>query len=246
MVTEQDQIKVLDFGLATLAAGGAINSTDETGARAAAIQTGAGTILGTVAYMSPEQAEGHAVDARSDIFSFGAILYEMLSGLRAFRAGSTPATLAAVINLDPEPLAKVARHVPPAVDELVGTCLRKDVGRARPEHLGPQGRARRPARRPRAAARCARAAARVGRLGAPDRARRGRRRRGGRGRGAVAVVARCRPRSRPSPLTALPGSESFPSFSPDGSQVAFTWLREGGTRLPTSTRRRSAPARRCG
>jgi serine/threonine-protein kinase len=65
MVTEQDQIKVLDFGLATLAAGGPINATDETGARAAAIETGAGTILGTVAYMSPEQAEGHAVDARS-------------------------------------------------------------------------------------------------------------------------------------------------------------------------------------
>src|SRR6185295_18856194 len=72
---------------------------------------------------------GHAVDARSDIFSFGAILYEMLSGLRAFRAGSTFATLAAVINLEPEPLTKVASHVPPEVDELVSTCLRKDVSR---------------------------------------------------------------------------------------------------------------------
>ena len=129
MVTEQDQIKVLDFGLATLAAGGPINATDETGARAAAVETGAGTILGTVAYMSPEQAEGHAVDARSDIFSFGAIFYEMLSGLRAFRGGTTFGTLAAVINLEPEPLAKVATHVPAEVDELVSACLRKDVSR---------------------------------------------------------------------------------------------------------------------
>ena len=129
MVTEQDQIKVLDFGLATLAAGAPINETDETGARAAAVETGAGTILGTVAYMSPEQAEGHAVDARSDIFSFGAIFYEMLSGLRAFRGGTTFGTLAAVIGLEPEPLAKVATHVPAEVDELVSACLRKDVNR---------------------------------------------------------------------------------------------------------------------
>ena len=85
--------KILDFGLATLAAAAPINASDETGARAAAVETGAGTILGTVAYMSPEQAEGHEVDARSDIFSFGAIFYEMLSGLRAFRAGSTSMSL---------------------------------------------------------------------------------------------------------------------------------------------------------
>ena len=129
MVTEQDQIKVLDFGLATLAAGGPINATDETGARAAAIETGAGTILGTVAYMSPEQAEGQPVDARSDIFSFGAIFYEMLSGLRAFRAGTTFATLAAVVGLEPEPLTKVVRHVPPQVEQLVTSCLRKDASR---------------------------------------------------------------------------------------------------------------------
>jgi serine/threonine protein kinase len=228
MVTEQDQIKVLDFGLATLAAGGPINSTDETGARAAAIETGAGTVLGTVAYMSPEQAEGHPVDARSDIFSFGAIFYEMLSGLRAFRGGSTFGTLAAVINLEPEPLAKVAGQVPPEVDALVGTCLRKDVG----------GRAQ-SASDLKIELDGLREASSSGslRVAAPKRL-------GGWGRhaaiggivAAAAIVARALWPSAPlptaftpSPLTALPGSESFPTFSPDGSQVAFTWVREGGT-----------------
>ena len=136
MVTEQDQIKVLDFGLATLAAGGPINDTDETGARAAAVETGAGTILGTVAYMSPEQAEGHAVDARSDIFSFGAIFYEMLSGLRAFRGGSTFGTLAAVIGLEPEPLAtgRDARAGGGRRARRARACARTSAGarRARP------------------------------------------------------------------------------------------------------------------
>ncbi len=225
MVTETDQIKVLDFGLATLAAGGAINSTDETGARAAAIQTGAGTILGTVAYMSPEQAEGHEVDARSDIFSFGAIFYEMLSGLRAFRAGSTPGTLAAVINLDPEPLSKVARHVPPAVDRVVSACLRKDISRRaqltsdlRYELEG------------------LRAASTSGSLRLAQPASTSWMRRIALGAAVVAAAiaaialwpaAPPRTAFTPVPLTALPGSESFPSFSPDGSQVAFSWLREG-------------------
>jgi eukaryotic-like serine/threonine-protein kinase len=227
MVTEQDQIKVLDFGLATLVGGGPINAIDETGARAAAIETGAGTILGTVAYMSPEQAEGHAVDARSDIFSFGAILYEMLSGLRAFRAGSTFATLAAVINLEPEPLAKVASHVPPEVDDLVSTCLRKDVNRRAQStsdlKVELDG---------------LREASNSGSLRAAPRRRLGAWwRYGGLAAIAVAIVAATvalwpappLPTAfTPKPLTSLPGSESFPSFSPDGSQIAFTWQREAG------------------
>ena len=226
MVTEADQIKVLDFGLATLAAGGPINAAEETGARAAAVETGAGTILGTVAYMSPEQAEGHAVDARSDIFSFGAIFYEMLSGLRAFRGNSTFGTLAAVINLEPEPLATIARHVPPPVDRIVTECLRKDMGRRAqstsnlkleleglrdavisgahtltPPAFGGLGR--------RAAIGAAALAALIA---------------------AIVFWPSTPPPGSftPVPLTALPGSETFPSFSPDGSQVAFTWLREAG------------------
>ena len=227
MVTEQDQIKVLDFGLATLAAG-PINATDETGARAAAVETGAGTILGTVAYMSPEQAEGHAVDARSDIFSFGAILYEMLSGQRAFKAGTTFGTLAAVINLDPEPLAAVAGHVPPQVDTLVSTCLRKDIDRRaqstadlKSELDGLREASISGALRPGARRRFGRWS-RVGALTALAGA-------------VVAAAVALWPAPplptafTPTPLTSLPGSESFPTFSPDGSQVAFTWVREAGT-----------------
>ena len=233
MVTEQDQIKVLDFGLATLAAGGSVNATEETGARAAAIETGAGTILGTVAYMSPEQAEGHAVDARSDIFSFGAIFYEMLSGLRAFRGSSTFGTLAAVINLEPEPLATVARHVPPPVERIVTECLRKDPGRRAQStsnlKLELEG---------------LREASISGSLRLTPPARLG-----GWGRplaiaAALAIVVAAValwPASPlptafiPKPLTSLPGSESFPSFSPDARQVAFAWTREGGAGIDVYT-----------
>ena len=224
MVTEQDQIKVLDFGLATLAAGLPVHATEETGARAAAIETGAGTILGTVAYMSPEQAEGHAVDARSDIFSFGAIFYEMLSGVRAFRGNSTFGTLAAVINLEPDPLVKVARHVPPQVDRVVTECRKKDPGRRAQStaNLKLELEGLRDAvisgahtLTPPAFGGWARRAA----LGAAIVA------------AAIAAIALWPSTPPPGsftpvPLTALPGSETFPSFSPDGSQVAFTWLRE--------------------
>src|SRR5262245_7847180 len=127
MVTDQDQIKILDFGLATLANHGMTSAVDETQIKA--VETGAGMIVGSVAYMSPEQAEGKKVDARSDIFSFGAIMYEMLSGQRAFRADSTPATLAAVINLEPRPLTNLAADIPQAVERLVSRCLRKDLSR---------------------------------------------------------------------------------------------------------------------
>ncbi len=128
MVSDQDQIKILDFGLATLVQHGLVAEADETRVQPA-IETGVGTILGTVAYMSPEQAEGKKVDARSDIFSFGAILYEMLSGQRAFRGDSTPATLAAVINLEPRPLTNISEGVPQPIERLVSRCLRKDLAR---------------------------------------------------------------------------------------------------------------------
>ena len=98
IVAEDGRVKLLDFGLAKLTEP-AVDSEAATATMAAPEhQTEEGAIVGTVAYMSPEQAEGRKVDARSDIFSFGLVLYEMLSGKRAFRAHSRMATMAAVLN----------------------------------------------------------------------------------------------------------------------------------------------------
>jgi len=112
-------IKLLDFGLALLSrdGDGRVRSADET---ATIGMTQAGTILGTAAYMSPEQAEAKPVDARSDIFSFGLVLYEMLSGRRAFNGGSAIAIMAAILHKEPEPL-----DATPALQTIVARCLRK-------------------------------------------------------------------------------------------------------------------------
>src|SRR5579862_3201618 len=112
-------IKLLDFGLALLSRepDGRVRSADET---ATIGMTQAGTILGTAAYMSPEQAEAKPADARSDIFSFGLVLYEMLSGRRAFTGGSAIAIMAAILHKEPEPL-----YATPALQTIVARCLRK-------------------------------------------------------------------------------------------------------------------------
>jgi eukaryotic-like serine/threonine-protein kinase len=118
MVDESGLVKVLDFGLAKLAAP---TISDE----AATMATTLGVIMGTVAYMSPEQAEGKPVDARSDIFSFGSVLYEVLTGRRAFAGQSSAALLSAVMRDDPQPLNEVKRDIPPELRRIVTRCLQK-------------------------------------------------------------------------------------------------------------------------
>jgi serine/threonine protein kinase len=88
-----------------------------------------GIIIGSIPYMSPEQAEGKPVDARSDIFSFGAVLYEMITGKRAFQGASRISTLAAVVEKDPQPPSQISSGTPPELERLIGRCLRKDVNR---------------------------------------------------------------------------------------------------------------------
>ena len=112
MVTDDGSVKLLDFGLAKLASNG---SNDIT-------RTLAGTVIGTAAYMAPEQAEGRPLDARSDIFSFGAVVYELITGRRAFPGDSMASVLSSVLRDDPMPLGSVA---PPGLESILNRCLKK-------------------------------------------------------------------------------------------------------------------------
>ena len=124
MVDETGFVKVLDFGLAKLSAGEL--ATGYEGATIASTTTTPGVIVGTLAYMSPEQAEGKNIDARSDVFSFGSVLYEMLTGAKAFQGESNAALLASVMRDEPKPLNELKRDVPPEVRRIVSRCLKKD------------------------------------------------------------------------------------------------------------------------
>ncbi len=131
IVNEQGEVKILDFGLAKLTE---IEEPDVFAVTQsvqidAVLRTEAGTIIGTVAYMSPEQADGHTVDARSDIFAFGAVLYEMVTGRRAFSGDSKLSTLASVLHSEPAPLSQVGPGVPRDVERIINRCLRKDPQR---------------------------------------------------------------------------------------------------------------------
>ena len=123
-----DQVKVLDFGLAKLAQPEALTSGDPSASptiTSPAMMTGVGMILGTAAYMSPEQAKGRVVDKRSDVWAFGCVLYEMVTGRRAFPADDVSDTLALVLKADPD-WNTIPSDVPRAVCELMQGCLRKN------------------------------------------------------------------------------------------------------------------------
>jgi eukaryotic-like serine/threonine-protein kinase len=224
-------IKLLDFGLAKLlpqlAVGGFGSGVTETGPLTAPL-TGAGRILGTLAYMSPEQIEGRNVDHRADIWAFGCVVYEMTTGCKTFSKQSDAGTIAAILEHQPEPLSKRQPLTPLALDRLVSRCLAKDpedrYQSARDAFLELRGTGSADVPRPlarRAAWRPAAAGAIAALLVAT-------------GGFAVWSSNRDAPRSD-APLLRLsialgpePGFPEMPAISPDGRHVAFSAVSTDG------------------
>ncbi len=216
IVTDDGVVKILDFGLAKLVGAAAITRT--------------GSSVGTPAYMSPEQARGEDVDHRTDLWSFGVVLYEMVAGRRPFRGDHDQAVLYGILNEAPKPLSEVRPEAPPELGRIIDGLLSKDAADRYPTAEGPLGDLRalrsnptmtttvrtEPAPPPSgvrpwmlwavvlgALAVLAAGALYLGRAGG----------RGARGGGAIAATYR--------PLTDLEGSESYPSLSPDGERLLY-------------------------
>jgi Tol biopolymer transport system component/predicted Ser/Thr protein kinase len=217
MVTGDGLVKVLDFGLAKLTQ--AADDADLT--KSAESMTQSGAIVGTAAYMSPEQAEGKAVDARSDIFSFGAMLYEMVTGRRAFKGDSSISTLSAILHEEPEPVSRIAEGIPQELERVITRCLKKAPER-RFQHMDDVKVALEELREEPVKRRGAKAAYWIAAVLAALI-----------GIGIWVFVrlfsgGTTLPEPRIVPVTSYRGYETLPALSPDGNWIAFAWDSENG------------------
>jgi len=236
IVGSNGQVKVLDFGLAKLTEA----VTGELGEAATMPAQGGpstekGVVFGTVAYMSPEQVGGKKIDTRSDIFSFGSLLYEMVTGRQAFHGDSKISTLFAILKDDPEPLSAVLADIPRDLEKLILRCLRKDPDR-RFQHMADVKVSLEELKEESESGKLASVAAQSASA-----------RRRSRwiwmltGTAVLLIVGmavglwffppRPRPGPKTVPLTTYPGYQITPVFSPDGKQVAFAWDGEQSENL---------------
>jgi len=226
-VSVDGTVKVLDFGLAKLLQGDGPEGDPEAVASESPTATALsrpGAVAGTAGYMSPEQASGGRVDARSDVFSLGSVLYEMVTGRRAFSRSSVAETLAAVMKEQPKPPSGVVPGVPKELERVIQRCLRKEPERRFQHMLDVKVELQEIKEESDSAA-----------TAAPVAARRTSRARWVAAAAGLAValsllgftLARRReapvPPARVEPLTGMRGLEDWPTWSPDGRQVAFTW-----------------------